>query len=255
MPIKQILSDTKIMIGTNFLAMIFYTFIFLVVSISCGFLIGLAVGIPALAVVLSIIYTILIVPFSAAYLVSFLKLYRGEESNPKSIFSDTLKYFGKFWKTTLFFILIMLIPLVIAIGGLFLIRYVAAQQAAGVPPESLGVPALCAIALFLVGLILIMYLLVKYTLVFFIQYDHKDMKIKNIFKNSKKLMVGTKLNLFLIIFVAQLLLSLLDQVIGRFAPSVVIYNVVTLIISLIITPFLAALTVTIYEEKKTEIEE
>ena len=260
MSIKQLLSDAKVMIGSNYIAMLLYTFIFLAVSFTLGIVTGFFQN-AYVALAVGIIILVFTIPFSVAYLIVLLKVVRGSDANPGDLFKETGKQFKMAWKVSLYFMLKVLIPLVMMIVGLVLIFYVLIQSLrlgytdpSAIPSTipNAGGMVLGGIILTVVGSIWMILVSLKYTLVYFIKYDQEDMPLKEVFTKSTELMKGSKVSYFFVIFVVQLILLLIDKCAKQFTANEYILQAITLFFTMVVTPFLSVLAITIYEEKKNE---
>ena len=260
MSIKQMISDAKVMIGSNYIAMLLYTFIFLAVSFSLG-LIAEFFQNPLVAIVIALIVLIFTIPFSVAYLIVLLKVVRGADANPGDLFKETGKQFKMAWKVSLYLLLKILIPLVLMIVGLTMVFYVLIHSLnlGNISPDTVssmlpnaGGLVLGGLCLVFIGSIWMIIVSIKYTLVYFIKYDEEDLPLKEVFAKSNELMKGSKLSYFFIIFVVQLILILIDKGASQLTANSYALQAISLFFTMVVTPFLSVLAITIYEEKKNE---
>ena len=253
MSIKQMISDAKVMIGSNYISLLLYTFIFLAVSYTIK-LIPAYIPMPIVGLIIALIILIFSVPFAIAYRILILQVIRGDKANPATMFKETISQFKNAWEITLYtvFVKLLFVPLILFICGAGYILYMSYQYSSGniADVANYGGPMLLAYIAFIAGFVWLIILLLRYSLTYYIKYDNNDESMKDVFASSKELMNGSKLSYGFVVLVVVLLAILIETLTGKFTTNQNVIEAVSMCYTLIVTPFISVLPVTIYEEKK-----
>jgi len=163
----------------------------------CYFLIMWAISfvlafIPLLGSIASIVISI---PISYGLICSFMKLQRNEEVSYTGFLKDGFNSFAKSWAVAGNILLKMLLPLIILIVAMFLMSagiFVGSAATLTGSSNSAGMGALAIIStiLYIVAYVWIIVKSFLYVLAYYILFDNKDMRGKEIVEKSAELMKG-----------------------------------------------------------------
>lgn len=156
-------------------------------------------------------------PLSYGFIVTIMKLKRGEKTTYTEFFSNGFNSFGRVWSTILWIIVKLIVPIILIIVSYILILvgfsiYAYNLLLSTVSSGLLLTGAIMMLTGLIVWLVSLIYAMVKYLLYilsFFILYDNPDMKPKEVVNESYKLMKGHRGTFFwlLITFIGWILLA------------------------------------------------
>ena len=160
-----------------------------------------------IGLIMRIIVFIIDVPIGFGFIISFIKLKRGENVEAFDFVTDGFSNFSRAWSISLNIILKMIIPIIlIIVSFVILVNFSGVSLMRDMPdltvPNQIGTtsPILAVIG----GLLLIassVYASIKgllYSVSNFIAYDNPDMDAKSVVNESAKLMDGNRVNLFVL---------------------------------------------------------
>ncbi len=176
------------------------TFCYVIVQFLMGFISGLFSGIPILALLINIAYYVISIPLGYGFLVSFIKLKRGEAVECFDFITIATSSVKRAWGVV-GNIILKLLPLVIAfiiITMLFAFSFSsfifssAYSVVRGSSSSGFGfLMPICAIA-FIVVSVLFFTKSLYYSLSYFILYDRPELSGKEIVEESARLMQGNR---------------------------------------------------------------
>ncbi|MBO5479219.1 MAG: DUF975 family protein [Clostridia bacterium] len=198
------------------------TLCFGLISFVISFVLGF---IPAVGPIVNFVITL---PISFGFLVSFMKLKRGEEVGYTDFLSTGFSNFGKVWGVFGNMLLKMIIPIVLVVVFLLVFAFSMGGSMASLFATSYGSHSYASAAagfggLAIVGLIgyiaSIIYATVKgylYSLSYYILYDNPDKTGKEIVEESESLMKGNRWSFFWLglTFIGWAILSVFTLYIG-----------------------------------------
>lgn len=154
-----------------------------------------------LSLIISIIVLIIDVPISFGFIISFIKLKRGEDVSAFSFFKDGFSNFKRAWGITLNTLVKMIVPIILIILAVIIFAFggVASLGSAIVgSSEGFSIFLLLGIVLYIAAIV---YAIVKgllYSLSYYIAYDKKEISTKEAVNESAGLMKGNRGNLFVL---------------------------------------------------------
>ena len=156
----------------------------------------------AIRAILNIIVLIIDVPISFGFIISFIKLKRGEEVSAFDFFKDGFNNFGRAWGLVGNTILKMIVPVILLIVSIIImgasIGFSAAGVLAGSTSNSLPAVAILGIVVYIAAIIYTIVRSLLYSLSNYIAYDNSEMSTKEAVEESAKLMNGNRGNLFVL---------------------------------------------------------
>lgn len=178
-------------------------FCYFLIEFLINFMISGAKGsLPLLSSLLSIGNTVISVPLAYGFLISFMKLKRGEEVNAFDFFADGFSNFGRAWGITWGIIKKLLVPIIIIIvlyivliaSSVSLIAFSSTlfksySASASITAGFLSI--ICSIGL----IALYIWIAIKslfYVLVYQVAYDNPNLSSKEVVEESERLMTGNR---------------------------------------------------------------
>lgn len=170
------------------------------------FAIGLIEGLfpESMQALISLAVTIIEVPLGFGLIVSFFKLYNGEDVNVFDFFTLGFSNFAKAWQISLRILLKMIVPVILIIISYILIAVGISMTIASTMLYSsssvTGYTAMCLIGLILLVVSMI-WAIVKsyyYQLAYLLAADNDDLDSKEIIQRSEQLMTGNRGKLFVL---------------------------------------------------------
>lgn len=219
-------------------------FCYFLIEFLINFMISGAKGsLPLLSSLLSIGNAVISVPLAYGFLISFMKLKRGEEVNAFDFFADGFSNFGRAWGITWGIIKKLLIPIIIIIvlyvvlgmSSAFLIAFNSTLFGSFSASASVATGLLAVICL--IGIIAVyVWAAIKslfYVLVYQVAYDNPNLSSKEVVEESERLMTGNRGKYFVLqlSFIGWAILACLTLGIGMFW----------------LTPYIAIATICFYE--------
>ncbi|MEE1390055.1 MAG: DUF975 family protein [Clostridia bacterium] len=219
-------------------------FCYFLIEFLINFMISGAKGsLPLLSSLLSIGNTVISVPLAYGFLISFMKLKRGEEVNAFDFFADGFSNFGRAWGITWGIIKKLLVPIIIIIvlyivliaSSVSLIAFSSTlfksySASASITAGFLSI--ICSIGL----IALYIWIAIKslfYVLVYQVAYDNPNLSSKEVVEESERLMTGNRGKYFVLqlSFIGWAILACLTLGIGMFW----------------LTPYITVATICFYE--------
>ena len=219
-------------------------FCYFLIEFLINFMISGAKGsLPLLSSLLSIGNTVISVPLAYGFLISFMKLKRGEEVNAFDFFADGFSNFGRAWGITWGIIKKLLVPIIIIIvlyivliaSSVSLIAFSSTlfksySASASITAGFLSI--ICSIGL----IALYIWIAIKslfYVLVYQVAYDNPNLSSKEVVEESERLMTGNRGKYFVLqlSFIGWAILACLALGIGMFW----------------LTPYITVATICFYE--------
>lgn len=220
------------------------TFCYFVIEFLINFMIsGSERSFPLLSSLLSIGGTVISVPLAYGFLISFMKLKRGEEVNAFDFFADGFSNFGRAWGITWGIIKKLLVPIIIIIvlyivliaSSVSLIAFSSTLFKSYSASASVATGLLAVICL--IGIIAVyVWAAIKslfYVLVYQVAYDNPNLSSKEVVEESERLMTGNRGKYFVLqlSFIGWAILACLTLGIGMFW----------------LTPYITVATICFYE--------
>lgn len=157
------------------------TLVYMILVFIISFLLGL---IPVIG---QIVNTVISPALTFGFLVSLIKLSRGENPTNIEFLSNGFNSLGKLWKIVFRTFLKLLLPLAIVFISGFLM---------GMGSEGNILLVLLGAILYIVGLVYMIVKALLYSLTSYILYDEPNLTAKEIVEKSETLMKGNRLSLF-----------------------------------------------------------
>lgn len=193
---------------------------YLLISFIVGFVEGLAGEGTLLYSIIDIAYAIISIPLSFGFLISFIKLKRGEEVSAFGFLNDAFSRFGKSWGIWWHTFIRVLLPIICIF--LIVILFVA-FSIFSVNSSSNTISTVTSTILSILGIVLYLAIIVYavsrsllYVLAHYISYDNPEMSSKECVLKSAELMKGNRGNYILLdlSFIGWVLLAALSLYIG-----------------------------------------
>lgn len=149
----------------------------------------------------SLVTTIIEIPLSFGMIISFMKLYNGEDVKVFDFFTLGFSNFAKSWKISLHIFLKMLVPIIlIVVSCVFIgIGSLVISEIALYTSTSLNNLAWLAIVEFILFIVSLIWSITKYyyyQMAYYIAVDNEDMTAKETVEKSRELMTGNRAKLF-----------------------------------------------------------
>ena len=176
----------------------------------------------ALELIVSILVIIIEIPISYGFIVSFIKLKRGEEIGAFDFFKAGFDNFGRAWGILGNTLVKMILPIALVVISVIIIASTIGISAigalAGNSTGSLSSLAILGIVLYFVAIIYAFVESLLYSLSNYIAYDNAEMTTKEAVEESARLMKGKRGNLFCLelSFIGWAILSAIALCIGFF---------------------------------------
>lgn len=151
----------------------------------------------------SIVLTVIEIPLSFGLIISFMKLYNGEEVKSFDFFTLGFSNFAKSWKISLQILVKMIVPVILIIVSYVLIGFgtvgtVGASLYSSSATAGFGSIAIVGFILLVVSMIWSVTKSYYYQLSYFIAVDNPDLTTKEAVEKSQELMAGKRGKLFVL---------------------------------------------------------
>lgn len=179
---------------------------YLAIMFVLGFIEGLFPEGSAVAVVWSLITTIIEIPISFGLIISFLRFYKGEDVKAFDFLQSSIDNFKRSWAVTWYVFLKMIIPVIFIFVSMLIMT--GGAIATGVSTNLMSTTAttgfgfltVIGLILMIVGYIWIIPLSYSYKMAYYIAADNPEMSTKEAVEKSKELMDGKRWKLFCLEF-------------------------------------------------------
>lgn len=170
------------------------------------FLLGFITGFcpESIEGLLSLAVAVIEIPISFGIIISFVKLYNGEDVNVFDFFSLGFSNFAKAWKLSLNVLLKMIVPVILIIVSYIIIGIGTAMAIASAfygSTSSVAGSSIFVLVGFVLLIVSMIWAIVKsyyYQLTYFIAIDNPDLGVKQVIEKSKELMIGNRGKLFVL---------------------------------------------------------
>lgn len=176
---------------------------YFVISIILGFIEGVMSG--ALKSIFSIAVAVIEVPLSFGLIITFFKLFNGEEANAFDFLSAGFSNFKRAWLVSLNILLKMIIPIIIVVVGMILLSSGIATAGVALFAGSSALGGSVALAIiggiaYIVGMIWAILQSYYYQLSYIVAIDNEDLSNKEVVEKCKEIMQGKRWKLFCLQF-------------------------------------------------------
>lgn len=248
MKISELKKDAKIKLSGVYKLAIEINFIHLLITLVLSYGASNVDGI--LSLVIYLVAAIITIPLGYGLTACMLKLSRGETVGVTDFISIGFKNFKRAFFLSLSIFVRLIVPIILLIvASIMPIVINFAQNIGDEPNPIFNFLSICSLLVTVGSILYIFYKILAYTLTTYILVDNNEAKSKEVIAKSCELMKGNKTKYIGLIlsFFGWLILA---GFIGGFASAfnATVGNLVTYILSLLLTPYITFTEINFYEE-------